>query len=245
MTVELLKLRTMPMAAGLAATAGALPLLLAVVTTAASTAGPEGGLAGLGSEEGQRLVLSSGAFAAIPLVVLGVLATAGEYRHGTVVTTLLVEPRRELLVLVKAAVIAACGLAIGAAGAVLAVGGGLAGLEARGIPLVPTTGEVAAIAVGTALYGAIMAVVGAAVGALTRDQLLAAIATLVLLYAVEPLIGQLVSEVGRFGPGALAKSLTGAPPSGAPGALPAGLLLAAATAGLLVAALRRQRRDVL
>jgi ABC-2 type transport system permease protein len=245
MIVELLKLRTMPMAFGLAGTAGALALLFAVVTVAASGAGPEAGLPGLAGEDGQRLLLSSGAFAAVPLLVLGVLATAGEYRHGTIVTSLLLEPRRELLLLAKAVVLAALGLAIGAAGALLAIVGGLAGLEARGIPLVLAIGELAAIAAGTAVHGAIMAVIGIGIGALVREQLVAVVAALVLLYVAEPLTAQLVSPVGRFGPGALAKSLTGAPPAGAPGAAPAGLLLAAGALLVLAAALRRQRDDVL
>lgn len=245
MTVELLKLRTTPMAAGLAAAAGGLALLFTVVTVAASGTVAEADLPGLGGADGQRLLLSSGAFAAIPLLVLGVLATAGEYRHGTVVTSLLLEPRRERLLAVKAAVLATLGLAIGAAAALLAIAGGLAGLEARGISLALSIGELAAIAAGTAVHGAVMAVLGVGVGALVREQVVAVVAPLIVLYVAEPLIAQLMSEVERRGPGALAKSLTGAPAAGAPGPALAGLLLGAVALLVLLAALRRQRDDVL
>lgn len=243
--IELLKLRTMPVTFGLVAVAAGLALLFAVVTVTAAGTGPEAGLPGLGSEVGQRLLLSSGAFAAIPLLALGVLATAGEYRYGTIVTSLLVEPRRERQLLAKAVVLAVLGLGVGALGALVAIGVGLAGLEGRGVPLVLTIGAVSAIAAGTAVHGAIMAVIGVGVGALVRQQVMAVGGTLTLLYVVEPLTAQVVSEVGRFGPGAMAKSLTGAPPAGAPGPALAALLLGLAALLILAGALRRQGDDVL
>lgn len=122
---------------------------------------------------------------------------------------------------------------------------GLAGLEVRGIPVLLTIGAVCAITAGTAVHGAIMAVIGVGVGALVCEQVVAIGATLTLLYLVEPLTAHLVSEVGRFGPGAMAKSLTGAPPAGAPDPALAALLLSRAALLILSASLRRQGDDVL
>ena len=47
----------------------------------------------LATETGVRTVLGHGGLAAILPLVLGVLVSAGEYRHGTVVDTFLSEPR--------------------------------------------------------------------------------------------------------------------------------------------------------
>lgn len=244
MSVELHKLASMRMTFAIGAAALGLVVMFGLVTLVTAGPAPRDGLPGLSGEEGQRLLLSSGSFAAVAIVVLGILVTAGEYRHRTIVGSLLLEPRRGRLLAAKVAIVAAIGVLLGAAAAGIAIGIGLSGLKARGIALELSAGEIGAIAAGTACYASLTAVVGCAAGALVRDQVTAIVATLGVLWIVDPLLSQIVPAIGRYGPGGLGKSLTGAPEDGAPGAVASALLFAAAALVLAVAAARRQRSDV-
>ncbi len=244
MTVELHKLATTRMTLAICAAALATVTMFALVTVVSAGPAPRDGLPGLAGEEGQRLLLTSGSFAAVAIVVLGVLMTAGEYRHRTVVGSLLLEPRRGRLLGAKIAIGATIGLLIGAAAGAIALGVGLLGLGSRGIALDLTADELAALVAGTACFVCVTAVIGCAVGALVREQVAAVIGTLGVLWIVDPLVSQIIPAVGRYGPGGLGKSLTGAPVDGAPGAGSAGLALGVLALVLVVAALRRQRADV-
>lgn len=242
--VELHKLATMRMTFGICA--GALGLVATFTLVTLVTAGPEptDGLPGLAGEDGQRLLLSSGSFAAVAIVVLGILVTAGEHRHRTIVASLLFEPRRGRLLCAKIAVVGAIGLVIGAAASVIAVGVGALGLRSRDIGLDLGGGEVAAIVVGTTCYVGVTAIIGCAVGALVREQVTAVVATLGVIWIADPLISQVVADVGRFGPGGLGKSLTGAPVDDGLSAVSAGIALTVIALLLVLAASRGQRADV-
>ena len=80
--------------------------LLALSGAVASGGIPEETMA---TPDGVRLVLGHGGLAAILALVLGVLATASEHRHGTVVDTLLSEPRRGLVLTAKGTALAVVG----------------------------------------------------------------------------------------------------------------------------------------
>lgn len=242
--IELHKIATMRMALAIAAAGLALVALFTLVTLVAAAPTPRDGLPGLSDEDGQRLLLSSGSFAAVALVVLGVLVTAGEYRHRTIIASLLVEPRRARLMWAKVAIVATLGGIVGAAAAGLAIGGGLAGLHARGLSLELSGAELAAIGAGTACYVALLAVIGCAAGALLHEQITAVATTLAVLWILDPLVSQLVPEIERLGPGGLGRSVTGAPVDDSLGATAAALVLAAAALLLVLFAIRRQRGDV-
>jgi hypothetical protein len=244
LNVELHKIATMRMAFAMGAAGLLLVAMFTLVTLVASGSTPRDGLPGLGDGQGQRMLLSGGAFAAITLVVLGVLVTAGEYRHRTIIASLLIEPRRARLLWAKVAIVAALGGLVGAAAAAIAIGGGLAGLRARDLAVELSAGEIVAIAAGTACYVALLAVIGCAVGALLPEQITAVATTLGILWILDPLVSQLVPAIERLGPGGLGKSLTGAPVDGGLGAPAAALALAAAALLLVMAAIRRQQGDV-
>jgi hypothetical protein len=129
----------------------------------------------------------TGMLSALVLISLGVLATAGEWTHGTVQTTYLLEPRRSRVLTAKA-------LAVAAMGAVLAVvaAGLAAGVLALFEPSASWDGggrAIALIAVAGAAYALIGAGVGAALantpGALTGIYLVN-LGVLPLLQTVKP-----------------------------------------------------------
>jgi hypothetical protein len=101
----------------------------------------------------------TGMLTALVLVSLGVLSTAGEWSHGTVQTTFLLEPRRGRVMATKAAAVALLGAVVAA------VGAGLSALLL--VVMEPSASwDGGARAIGmVALAGAVFALIGAGVGA--------------------------------------------------------------------------------
>lgn len=241
--VEALKLVWMPMTAGLLLGAAALSAVFAAVS-ASAPAGRVSELPSVTGLEGQEALFGSGAAAASFALVLGVLFTAGEHRHGTIVTTFLATPRRGRVLTAKALVVFVAGTVFGTVAATIALGAGRFGLALQDVKLLLSAGDVAALAAGTVAATALAGVLGAGVGALVREQVPAVAGCLVLLYVVDPLLSSWLDAFARFGPGGATKSLTGGSlddPLG-PGAALAMLSL---YAGLAVAAcLLGRNRDV-
>jgi ABC-2 type transport system permease protein len=167
--------------------------LLAGVTAAA--------LVGSGSLEDDRaLALAQGAsFAAFLALVLGALLVTSEYRHGTITTTFLGEPRRGRVLAAKLVVAAASGVLY--AGVALAVTAAVAlpWLAARGEALA-LDGQALEVCGRLALALALYAVLGAAVGAMIQGQVGTIVGILLWFLVVESLVG-LLSQLllGSFG----------------------------------------------
>lgn len=132
-----------------------------------------------------------GMLTGLVLLALGVLATAGEWTHGSVQTSFLLVPRRSRVLAAKSAAVAALGAVLSAAGA----GGALLVLWAGSAP-VDWTGPVAAVAAVVA-GGAAFAVIGAGVGAALANApaaltigYLVLLGGLPVLRAVEPGIAE-------------------------------------------------------
>lgn len=240
---ELLKQRTTP-AFQLAFIA--VPAVAAAVTFSVySLAGHEGNDP-LGPESLMHAASAPVSVVTTLALLLGVVAMAGEYRHGTISTTLLAAPRRWEVVAAKVAAHALTGAAM--AGVTLAVSLGIAvpWLASAGVD-VEVTGEVVRVAgafvFSTALHGAI----GVAAGALVGNQTAAVGVVLVWLLKGEDLVAGVIGmwvDVGHWLPAALAEDLAGAG-AGAPPAWASALALLAYLAGLAGAGARSvARRDV-
>jgi ABC-2 type transport system permease protein len=178
-------------------------------------------------------------------LILGVLAVAGEYRHGTVVPSLLVAPRRERWVGAKlgsqTVLGAALGLGVGAVG--LLAGGSY--LSGRGVSVDPLSGDVLLTLGGMILVAALYATLGTAVGALVRNPTAAVAGVLIWDFAVENALPLLLRNpgLGRWLPGGaadrllhLADPVTG---TGSPGT--ALVMFAGLAAGLAAAAVLATR----
>jgi hypothetical protein len=104
-------------------------------------------------------IVVTGMLSALALLSLGVLSTAGEWSHGSVQTTYLLEPRRSRVLAAKATAVAAIGAVVAA------VAGGLsAGVLAVMEPSASWGGAGRAIAM-IAVAGAVFTLIGAGVGA--------------------------------------------------------------------------------
>jgi ABC-2 type transport system permease protein len=144
------------------------------------------------------------------VLVLGILAMAGEYRHGTVVGTYLLTPRRHRIVAAKAATLALVGAATAALVAVVSSAVAVPVFADRDVALQLGSGEsllvIAGIAAAAALYGAL----GVGLGAVVRNQTAAVTVALVWMLAVEGLLPNILrmGALGRWLPWGTVKSVT-------------------------------------
>lgn len=154
------------------------------------------GFAGFGgldaaNEDTPALALAQGAsFFAILATVTGILLVTNEYRHGTVMTTFLAEPRRERVLGAKVVVALVTGAAFGLASMAASTLVAAPWLAARGEPSL-LGGELLEGSGRVVLSYALSAALGAAVGAILQNQVGAIIAVFVWFLVVESIIGVL------------------------------------------------------
>ena len=152
----------------------AIGVALAVISVVvdAAVAG-KNGTPPLGSTDSTETMLKLGVLGCVAMLVLGIVAAGGEYRHRTIVPATLVTPRRGVQVAAKTVAIAIAGVVL----AGLVFGSGLATvaaeLSAHGIGhLPPGTGRLFADSViAASLFG----VIGVALGYLTRSTIAAVV----------------------------------------------------------------------
>jgi ABC-2 type transport system permease protein len=151
-------------------------------------------------QEDRALALAQGAgFWSVVATVLGILVVTNEYRHGTVMTTFLAEPRRAHVLAAKLAtsVLGGAVLALGAIVAATAVALPWLALRDESLPLDVQTVEAA----GRLLLAfSLSAALGAAVGAVIQNQVGTIITVFVWFLIVESIIGVVSSLLfGDFG----------------------------------------------
>jgi ABC-2 type transport system permease protein len=219
----------------------------AVVLSTASVAGavlaadtPE-----LADPDTLREALSLTGTGALVVLLLGIVISAGEHRHGTAADTYLTTPRRTRVLAAKVATGAAAGLAVGTAMA-LAGGGFVAhAYDAEGVGLPVDGTEMATTMLGVVVYATLFAIIGVALGALVRRQVLAVSLALGWVAAVEHAVIGLVPDVGRFSPTIAGQALVRTPLDTILAPHTGGLALATYAAALVAAAAHITRtRDV-
>ncbi len=218
--------------------------LLALSGAVASGGIPEDRLVTL---DGLRQVLGHGGLAAILALVLGVLATASEHRHGTVVDTLLSEPRRGRVLAAKATTLAAVGTALGVVVAIAAWLGSAAWYAGKGIDLPTSLGDATVLRTlaGIVAWNALYAVLGVALGTIIRTPAGAIVTAILWLYVLETAVAGLLPDVGKWLPAMAALALGNAPDGDLLGQGAAGLVLVGWTVvGIAGAYIASTRRDV-
>jgi ABC-2 type transport system permease protein len=204
--VELLKLRTTKTAAGMAAAMVALVVVAVALHTLdlpvrrLSTGTDQ---LGVFTDVGENL---GSLFAAL----LGVLAVAGEVRHGTIRPTFLATPQRGRVIAAKAVVAAVTGASAGVLATAAAGGAGSLFLALRGLTIHVDPTDYARLVAGGAAAAALWAVLGLGVGAAVRSQVPAVVGLMVWVLFVENILGESVPAVGKFAPAALGRAIAGA-----------------------------------
>jgi ABC-2 type transport system permease protein len=228
-----------------------------------SVIGPENStppLPGLDTAEGVSAVLGLLGVTLFAPALIGTTAITSEYRHQTVGTTFLAIPRRGLVLAAKLIVFAALGLTYGLIMATSGISGILVGAAIHGVtPGVPLAFMIN-IGLRYAVAAAIYMILGVAIGALARNQLLAIGIALGYFYLIDNLLLIVpgVNIVHPFLPGGATAALTGstvlsdalasqtgvATPLALPAALAAIVLLTYALAAAAVSTAVSLRRDL-
>ena len=237
---ELLKLRTTRTLALLLLAAGAMSLFGVSVEALSRDVHT------LAAEETQRELFSSGVTIGVFFATLaGLLAVTSEFRYGMIRPTLIIEPRRRMVIAAK---LAAAGLA-GIAFAVICVGvtfgAGFAALAVRDVDFALTGAHTLLLVLGPIAAAVLSAMAGVAVGTLIRNQAGAIVALAAYALLVDAVLFAAVPSVGRYLPGKAGDSLAGRPDELllAPG-LGAAVLIAWALAFVAAATMRNDRSDV-
>lgn len=128
---------------------------------------------GIETPEGVGLVVGLGGLLLFIPALLGTIAITSEFRHRTIGTTFLVVPRRGRVLVAKLVVYGTFGVAYGIV-ASAAAGLALAGAAAlRGVELGVAPADLVTMLAQLALAAAAYTVLGVAIGALARHQILA------------------------------------------------------------------------
>ena len=184
---EVLKLRTVRTVTWLA--------LASVALTALSTTAIGLGTVSteLQTEGGVRSTLAQGGFAAgLLALILGVVVSAGEYRHGTIAPTLLITPSRGRVVGTQVLAHGLAGLLLGVAATGTCLILGLPILAARRVDLPLSGSDLAAIVVGGVLFAGLSAALGSALGSLLGNQVVAVGLALMVMFVVEPVLTMMI-----------------------------------------------------
>jgi ABC-2 type transport system permease protein len=239
---ELLKLRTIRTPWGFAVAAVGFGGLLA----AGHIGSPpkEGRLA----PDYQLKLFLDAAFPAVVLaLLLGMLLFTNEFRHGTISRTLLVTPRRPILVALKLMMGAVAGIGL----ALLAVAtASVVAVIWLGIIDVPLQVGDAADAVWRSLIAAaLVGALGAAVGGVVHSQVGALVGTLVWLFVAEPIVWVLlglvhIGRVADYLPAATVLSILDADGQNLSYAGTAGMAVVWIAVASALAVVRTSRRDI-
>lgn len=217
---ELLKLRTLR---GPRWTAGVTVVLAGVIGATGAY------LAGKG---GEPVAIAELAIAPLQpawfaVVVLAVLASAGEFQHRTIRTTLLAEPRRLRVLLAKTVSAGLVGMLVVAAAVAASVVSGLAtGVSSSAGLTVGSGADLGRVAAGVCL-GGVWAVVATGLGMLTRSTALSLVVVLLWRFVGEGVVPVVLRDPGAYAwtPSGAGDALVGLGSDGLP-VVGAALLLA-------------------
>ena len=225
---------TLALSAGLA--------VISVIATAAAAG--RNGAAALGTTASTDKMLKLGVVCCVAMLVLGIIAAGGEYRHKTIIPALLATPRRGALVAAKVAGVVVAGVVLSGLTFGLGLATAVAELSAHGMHHLPA--DTWRLFAGSVIAGTLFGAIGVALGYLTRSTVAAIVGAVGwVLFAEQVILHTLVPHQAKWLVSSAAAALT---TPAAPGALTpavATAVLSGYAALLLVAATRLVlRRDV-
>lgn len=197
--------------------AGGLSALFAGIQSGAisPSAAGGGGAAAIGSIPPLIYSFASSVGYVFP-VLLGALATTGEFRHQTLTPTFLATPRRAGVLGAKTVTLFVAGAAFGVIALLASVGIGALVIGAFGVDPLLGDSNTWTLVGRTILAMALWATVGVGLGALVPSQVASIVIVLAFTQFVEPLLRLASSfidwtaEIAKFLPGAASDALVGA-----------------------------------
>jgi ABC-2 type transport system permease protein len=155
----------------------------------------------LQSRDDQQGLLGVGIAVPLATLIIGIIISSGEFRHGTITPTLLATPQRARVVAAKLVAGALFGTVLVVVGEVLAIALGSFALAVRGIPVHLFEGHfwaiLASLVVACALWGAF----GAALGTAFRNQSATLIISILWVLIAETVLRGFFPGQASFLPG--------------------------------------------
>ena len=177
-------------------------------------------------------------------VALGAVGAAGEFRHGTIVPTLLATPARWRVVAAKLAAHLGLGAIVAVACVAAQMAIALPWLDAHAAGVAPWSAAVLEPAVASILCGGAFCAFGVAVGMLARNQILALGVAVGWFAVAEGALATFAPDVSRYLPGGLFSGADNAAADLLPLSLAAALLAAYVAAVSVLAVCTSLRRDI-
>ena len=163
--------------------------------------------AGVRTDELIHHTLAVSAFTSIVLLGVGIAAMAGEFRHGTSVPTFLITPRRRAVVVAKLVTVTGLGAIVGAVSFGLAVAAAVPALTHHGIHHL--AGDTGQMWVGATVVTALFGTLGVALGAITRNMIIAIIGAIGWTFVIEgSFLAPLVPSIGKWLPAGANMAIT-------------------------------------
>ena len=182
-------------------------LLIAVLSTAVTPVilDQQGEMFGLGLQSTEAIdsIYANAISGYIFAIILGILLMAGEFRHGTAVATFLAAPKRGAVLGAKLGIAALAGAALMAISTGIAILAGVVVLTAYPDAASASNDVYLNTMLAGTLSGAILAIVGVAIGTLVRNQMLAIVGALIYLFIIDPVLLMLWPDAGKWLPSGL------------------------------------------
>lgn len=154
-------------------------------------------LPGLETVEGIRNVYANSMSAYIFALIIGIMLSSGEFRHGTAIATYLAEADRRIVLGAKLVVAVIAGLVLQFVTTAVSILAGyiyIARFPHADLPLT----DYLRFLWAAELSGAVLAIVGVAIGTLIRNQTLAIVGSLIWLLMVEGLLVAFYEDLAKW-----------------------------------------------
>lgn len=195
----------------------------------------------------QEFLFMAGSIMWLFVLVLALRSFTDEFRHGSIVPTLLANPDRRRVLLAKVVAVAATGLVFAVGAYALALAIGLPRLASEGADTNIATVAMATLLGKAAMTSILWAALGVGLGLAVRHQVAAVVGSFVWIMFIEAFLEGPAPHVAKFLPVHAWISTIGPPVSAevALGAFMGGLMLATWTAAaIVVGAGLMERRDI-
>jgi ABC-2 type transport system permease protein len=127
-------------------------------------------------------------------VIVAVLATAAEFQHRTIHSTLLQAPRRGRVLAAKTLIAAAYAAILTLTGTICAFGVGILTMKIGAMPIGPIQPSVLVTIAGSVIIGALWAILAAGLGMLARNTAIALVALLLWRFVLEGLVPVVITR---------------------------------------------------
>jgi ABC-type transport system involved in multi-copper enzyme maturation permease subunit len=136
-------------------------------------------------------------------IIIGILLMSGEFRHGTAVATFLSRPNRALVLIAKFVLAAVTGALLMLISALAAIAVTFPVLTLFPEAAAPSDDIFINLVVASLLSGAVLGVIGVAIAALVRSQVISIVGSLIYLFLIDPILITVLPEVGKWLPSGL------------------------------------------